>query len=709
MLLRDVYPRVFAELPDLLDWDRHFAWEGEAPSVVADLICGAMEQAQYSSRERTLHLAALAQADLTDESARIGDGPGAPLIDGCRFLISIPAIMTTMAMGRHGDCYGWIHWSAFRTHDASRRMNCGEYRLPPFAGAPEGLNGMCLSYFTVWAESAFLLARKFGGMDEWCGRIIDYCWARMAEAFEAGDMPNVARAIVAIVNWATERADQRAEFLTHQLTELYTSSGIDNRTKATLANVFTTKAAAWTHQSPRDWALEILHNYREVLVEHEIVQYLCSTIDSSESWAASRVEVLREISVLVNYYRRSAAAADATEVLEARVAIIHPLIFALTEFGDTDDLMDVLWAWYGQESLERADANVLFIGSAHGSGVTYVWPCGRYIVRGNASNETLEALLVGISSALNEYFRGPAGDRELQLDERMIGTPAYETASALVAAISNHYGLDQLTENLPAEWRPRSLVVFPAHRDPLQALLAATLGWLAPLEASVQRPRPARRIRTVSIWPGETQTTEAEVAFLRAIAVQKGWHLKVTNPPLNAEAFRVYYEDPEADVLWVIGHGEQSPFRTSGSGLVLAGEQLLTAARLVAFTRPGEGSRLLVLNICSATATQTRGGLARIGLAHELAAANQAVIGHLWPIDYFAALAFGCALAVNLGQNDPADALRETQLILQRHQDLITVLSAAAPGAEVIERLANEHAAERVANILSWGSAVLLT
>lgn len=709
MRLREVYKRSFVALPELLNGESSFEWDGGAPAGVAALLFSALEQAQYISNERMLELAALIQADLTEESARVGDGPEAPQVDGSRFVISIRPIMTTLAMGRHSDCYGWIHWSAFRAHDPTLRVNEGSSRLPPFDGAPAAMNRLCLGYFTEWTTCAFILARKFGGMDEWCRRILTDCVESAVDSSEAGCIAEGVLAVISIINWATDRGDPRAEGLTRALAAMYPHPGIDARTKAMLGILFSTSAGRWTHQSPQSWAREILRSYRQVLIEHEVVQLLCVAISSYAAWAASRDEVLREIRILANNYREIAADEDATVALEARVAIIQPLIFNLTEFGTTDDLIDVLWSWYGRDGQQRADGNVLFVGSAHGNGVGYVWPGGRHIVRHAAPAETLETLLGSLSGALHEYFRGPAGDRDLRLDERMVGAPAYDQASALIAAMADHYCIDQLAGLLPADWRPRSIVILPAHRDPLQATLAAALGWLAPLETSIEQPRPARAIRAISIWPGETQTTEAEVAFLRAVADQSGWEVSVADGPLNADAFRAYYEDADADLLWVIGHGQQSPFRMAESGLMLSDEQLLTASDIAGFNRPTETRRLLVLNICSASATQNRGGLARIGLAHDLTTADQLVIGHLWPIDYYAALAFGCALAVSLASHGPAEALRKTLSLMQRHQDLILHLSAASPDAEALDRLGSERASQQVENILSWGSAVLLT
>jgi len=128
----------------------------------------------------------------------------------------------------------------------------------------------------------------------------------------------------------------------------------------------------------------------------------------------------------------------------------------LTEFGSTDDILDVLWAWYGNDVDERCNANVLFISSAHGGGVTYVWPGGRWTVPGPIDG-SLQAMLDAVSAALTDYYRGPEGDRQRLFDERMVGAPVFDEADRFGQAVAAHYGLDALPEQLPADFRPRAL------------------------------------------------------------------------------------------------------------------------------------------------------------------------------------------------------------------------------------------------------------
>ncbi len=708
MTLGETFPRTAAAWPDLLRWDAHFAWAGDSPAAIAQLLIEKMVELQMQGRGALLEFAKLVRLDLTDETTRVADGDGAAQIDAVRFLVSSPAIATTIALGQNGDCYSWLHWSACRTHVFDARTNRGQYRLPPFDGASARANQFCRAHLTDWISAAFMIARKLGGMDQWCADIADFCIGHVVDEIVAG-LPEDDRvtAIVTIANWATDRDDPHAEPLVRSLAAMF--DRLAPRARATVAMLFTTSASRWTGRTHQEWARLALDELRPVLVEHEALQFLSVTLDTLDHWVAARTEVLAEIRTLVAQYRAGEAADQAPLALEARVSIIHPLIFSLAEYGTVDDIVDVLWAWYGNDDHDRPDANVLFVGSAHRHGVAYLWPGGRLHVGEEQPVATLQLLLDALSAALNEYFRGPDGDRGRPLDDRMIGAPAFDMADDLVRAMSGHYRLDALEAALPQGWRPRSIIVLPAHRDPLQALLAERLGWLAPLEASVTAGQDRREIRRLSVWPGETHTTEAEVSFLAAVAQQFGWTVKVVAGPLDAAAFQTFYEDVEADLLWVIGHGAQSPFRQNESGLILAGGEVLTSAQISGFAQPNDGRRLLVLNICSATATQNRGGLARIGFGHDLTTAAQTVVGHLWPIDYFAALAFGCSFALDLGSLGPADALKSAVDRMQTPATLLHDLERLHPHAPALDRLRSDRAAERISNILSWGSPVLLT
>lgn len=441
---------------------------------------------------------------------------------------------------------------------------------------------------------------------------------------------------------------------------------------------------------------------------HEPLQLLAVTLQNQEAWLAARAEILSEIQSLTEVYRSSYSRHEARVALDSRITLIHPIIYALCKFGSTDDLMAVLHAWYAEPNAVRADGDILFICPNHGDGVAYVWPDGRYFAS-NIVTDSLERALVANSDALNEYFRGPQGDRHVNVDDRLKSTPAFEFGPEIWAAMDDHYSLSEMTSRLPQSWVPRSVVVMPAHRDPLQAMILDRLGWVAPLETSLSVADALRPIKTLSIWPGATQTTDAEIKVLQHVAAMAGWHVKVVSETLNREAFRRFYEDAQADLLWVIGHGEQTSDDQNRTGIVMEDGVMASLADIGSFDVPSAGRRLLVLNICSSATAQTFNGMARSGLAQELVSPFQQVIGHLWPIDYYAALAFGSSLAVALTRAQSPAALGDALLLMRDQRELINVLTEIAPDLQAIQRLNGQRAAEVMQNVLSWGCPVILT
>lgn len=290
-----------------------------------------------------------------------------------------------------------------------------------------------------------------------------------------------------------------------------------------------------------------------------------------------------------------------------------------------------------------------------------------------------------------------------------LGVPVFEEGPKLVAAMDRHYQLSGLVEQLPTDFVPRSLIVLPAHRDPFQSLFTDATGRFAPLEATLAKASHDRPIKVVSVWPGETQLTEPEVEALRAIAKNAGWRIKVREGHLNAAAFKDFYEDSDADVLWVIGHGEQSPFDVNATGIHMADEQLLSMPELSSFAVPNRGRRLLVLNICSSGSAQTRDGMARIGLAQELCSPDQQVVAHLWPIDYYAALAFACTFASKLPTEPAAAAFSSAVKIMRNQGDLLETIAGIQGGLAAHDRLSPDWVAAQLENVLCWGCPILFS
>ncbi len=708
MKLSEAFPLTSAAYPQIARWYDEFDWRQRGVAV-----CNLLVETQHRLIEegdgQMLAFAALVQADIIEQTAHAPDHATASCIDCVRFIVAIIPAQRTLAIGQLGDCYGWVLWGISRGHDPAARVNKANYALPPYEGAPDALNEAVLPFVVDWIYIAYLLARKFGGLDNHCGDFFGYSTRVVLIALEKGDLRAGVNATIAMANWATTRAHSGAETLTRALFQIAQQDFVDPETKAQIEMLFLTPAAQWTDRTPVRWARHLLENRRDHLREHEVFQAMAVATEDLASWTANRTDILAEIRRLSTFYREKSPRAEALISLESRASILMPLIYCLTRVGSVEDILDALWAWYGTADWERGDANVLFVCPNHGDGVAYVWPNGRWFAPHADIGGSLEALLVSISNGLSDYFRGPAGDRIVDFDQRRAGIPAFENGQALADAVEGHYQLRGLAEQLPHDFVPRSIVVLPGHRDPLQSLFRLETGRFAALEASLAAAAPDRPIEVLSVWPGATQLTEPELECLRATAQMPGWKLKVREGRLDAAAFKEFYEDPEPDVLWVIGHGEHSPYSIWESGLVMDSGDLLPIPQIASFAVPSAGRRLFVLNVCSSGSAQTMDGMARIGLAQELCSPNQQVIAHLWPIDHYAALAFGCSLASRLRAHPVNVAFQAATDVMRNQTALLEELESVAPGLAATEQFAHGHVAEILDNILCWGCPALFT
>ncbi|BBU62172.1 hypothetical protein MSC49_21070 [Methylosinus sp. C49] len=708
MKLSDIFPLTYEAYPQITWWNDEFDWRQRGVDV-----CEFLVETQHwlieESDGQMLAFSVSVCADIIEQTARAPDEATASCIDCVRFIAAVIPAQRTLALGQLGDSYGWVLWGISRAHDPTARVNNANYALPPYGDAPHAHNEAVLPFVVDWIQTAYLLARKFGGLDDHCRDFFDYSIHIILTAMANGDLRAGVDATIAMANWATTRGHAGAETLTRTLFQLMQQDFVNAETKARIETLFLTSAAQWTDRTPVEWARHLLETRREHLREHEVFQTMAVATDDLASWTANRTVILTEIRRLSASYHERSPRAEALISLESRASILMPLIYCLTRVGSVDDILDVLWAWYGSVDWERGDSNVLFISPNHGDGVAYVWPHGRWFAPHADISGSLEALLVAVSNALSDYFRGPAGDRIVDLDGRRAGIPAFENGRALAEAVEGHYQLRGLAQQLPHDFAPRAIVVVPGHRDPLQSLFSLGTGRFAALEASLAAAATDRPIEVLSVWPGATQLTEPELECLRAAAQVAGWRLKVREGQLDAAAFKDFYEDPEPDALWVIGHGQQSPYSVYETGLIMDTGDLLPMPQIASLAVPAAGRRLLVLNVCSSGSAQTMDGMARIGLAQELCSPQQQVIAHLWPINYYAALAFGCSLASRLRANPVSIAFRGATNVMRNQNALLEELDSVAPGLAATERFAHGHVAEILDNILCWGCPALFT
>jgi hypothetical protein len=199
-----------------------------------------------------------------------------------------------------------------------------------------------------------------------------------------------------------------------------------------------------------------------------------------------------------------------------------------------------------------------------------------------------------------------------------------------------------------------------------------------------------------------------EIEALRHVFDRAAVNVEIVSPDddQSADAFRTFYENPEFDVVWIMGHGEHDALTPHEAGLRITEDLVVSLPQILNFVIPTTERRLLVLNVCSGATPTVFGGLHRLGMAPLLTSRHQATISHLWMVNPTVAATFGAFLAAGLVEgrgffDGYTSALRTLHLDRADIRDLLR--SQLSPELGLVARL---EANIDFNNVLHWGSAV---
>lgn len=158
--------------------------------------------------------------------------------------------------------------------------------------------------------------------------------------------------------------------------------------------------------------------------------------------------------------------------------------------------------------------------------------------------------------------------------------------------------------------------------------------------------------------------------------------------------------------MWITGHGNHDPNDVLKSGLVLDNFDVFNLEDFSCLPAP-DRARVIVANICSGGAARMIGGIGSTGMASAITTDVQATVTHNWPIDTYAALAFGVVYFSCLSDRGLIEGLSQSREILRSQDKIVSHLSEVLHDHKVLSILASDHAKPRLENILSWGAATL--
>ncbi|MGH4125572.1 MAG: CHAT domain-containing protein [Clostridium sp.] len=175
------------------------------------------------------------------------------------------------------------------------------------------------------------------------------------------------------------------------------------------------------------------------------------------------------------------------------------------------------------------------------------------------------------------------------------------------------------------------------------------------------------------------------------------------------ELFCEKYKDGNYDMIWLMCHGNFDFDNPSNSCLYISKDKPIAINELIDLIPHTDQRRLLVINACESGCSSVRSsGMNFVGFGASLSNQFQSVIGHLWPIDSFAASVFGAILSHNiLCNNDWGKAINNTRKQMndgnKAIEEFFKITLKYEENSEIVQRL--NRCSQEMNELIFWGSS----
>ena len=703
--LKEMFPNFSSIQPSKILWDSDFDWAQEAGMQLAyalfqDTISSqGLEEREFLERGVVLRgdLSALTNSEIREQDHFI--------IDTIKFAVSQPFIHRLKNIGELAQAYDWILWSISRNYRIGGGGEEADFSLPPFENASKALNDFSTQFLTDWISSAYYVAVKFGGLDELARNHFLYCLGHAASEADGPDANSGIEALIFLINWAAHADHKALPDLIGSVESWLEMPSITDEQKIRFASLLIGPGSKYSKRPADEVATHLLATHPAGFRDHERLQFLTVATTCYAQWLERKVEIMQEIQKFRSDVEISQGSKIRSDiVMEARITLLYPLLLLLSKNADLGAVIEVLSSWYGKPYDPEMAQKTLLVMPNNGDGVTWLGPATTWSADDQDVLLSLEQMLGVASEAFNDYFRGPAGDRYPEIDFRLRGAPAQEHGPALEKKVLEHYRIEDASRVFSEDASLKFILPFPNHPVPLAPLVDRDVINSLAQNISLSSCFAAPDIKRVLIWPGETHTTELEVDAISQIGVKVGIDVQVWRGATGKKEFCEFWSPGDYDLLWITGHGEHDPNDVLKSGLVLSDSETFNIEDFSCLPKPTR-ARAVVANICSGGAARMIGGIGSTGVASAVTTDFQATVTHNWPIDTYAALAFGVVYFSFLSDQGLIDGLSRTREILRSQEKIVSHLQALIGDHEVVNILGSDHAKPRLESILSWGAA----
>jgi hypothetical protein len=439
---------------------------------------------------------------------------------------------------------------------------------------------------------------------------------------------------------------------------------------------------AWDYFYGRTYYPEYLDRLKKIRLQHSAARrlrdlFLCTA--SNEGGADFLPAIKRSYnnrrcfnganaaSALINYYCHIKS--DVGVLDELKRFLSGPQMRKTMQEGYCDFLKPLLGKLYEDNNYEALFSLVSSFKNVTGSGVSsvghgYVLPngskltilssSGQVVFEEHGNYDRYRRLIAVCNRATNTYVTllGEFDDNGAFVDPDRGGAPPVEDdLDDLRRAVIDHFDLN---DALYGEFH--SLTILPSHNFPLQAALFS-LGKSAPLiSVSHQDVMDDSDDKCfVFFLSTYTHTFMLEREFIIA---EFGDEAEIYLDP-EEDLFCAIMESERHDVIYISAHGEYDHWGKAIEDEIFFSEGSAIAVEKLWMCRYGKNTnRNIILNICDGAATEISCNPYSRGIAASLAAGNQTVLSHMWPVNPLYAACFGMLAIYFSRQNTPIDVAR---------------------------------------------------
>jgi hypothetical protein len=372
-------------------------------------------------------------------------------------------------------------------------------------------------------------------------------------------------------------------------------------------------------------------------------------------------------SALINYYCHIKSEHGVLSELKRYLA--GPQMRETIRKGHCDFLKPLLGQLYDDNNYDALFSLVSSFKNVAGLGVSrvghgYLLPNGqkltvlsrssKIVFEEQGNYERYSTLINACNRATNTYVTllGTFDNDAALIDTDRGGAPPVDDdLSELREAVIAHFGLNDI---LYGEFH--SLTILPSHTFPLQSALFS-LGKNAPLisvshQEVLDDPDDKRFVFFLST---NTHTYTLEHDF---IIEEFGDEAEIYVDP-QEDFFVDILASEQHDVIYISAHGEYNHWGKAIEDEIFFNEgSTITVGKLWLCRHSKNTNRNIILNICDGAATEISCNPYSRGIAAALAAGNQTVISHMWPVNPIYAACFGMLAIYFSRRNTPISVAR---------------------------------------------------